>query len=237
VSWQRIATEEAFSPEEMMAAYRRIIDDGALDDPGFYSLWGHYLTSDSDRARGIRQKLVDLDDIRIADMDATGIDRQIISLTAPGVHVLERDEAIGIAALANDQLAEAVGRHPDRYSGLAAMAPQAPGAAAREIERGIETLGFRGVILNSHVDGQYLDDQKFWEIFEVCEQLDVPIYLHPNTPSKHLIGPMLDMGLDGAIFGFGVETGLHLLRIIVSVRREGDEQVIAEASGFREAGR
>lgn len=216
MSWKRIATEEAFSPAEMMTAYRRIIDDGSLDDPGFYSLWGHYLTSDSERARGIREKLVDLDDIRLADMDATGIDRQIISLTAPGVHVLERDEAIGIAALANDQLAEAVARHPDRYSGLAAMAPQAPAEAAKEIERGIGTLGFRGVILNSHVDGQYLDDEKFWEIFEVCEQLDVPIYLHPNTPSKDLIGPMLDMGLDGAIYGFGVETGLHLLRIIVS---------------------
>jgi 5-carboxyvanillate decarboxylase len=216
MNFQRIATEEAFSPEEMMDAYRRIIADQSLDDPGFYSLWGHYLTSDSQRAVDIRQKLVDLDDIRIADMDATGIDRQIISLTAPGVQVLERDEAIAIARLANDQLAEAVKRHPDRYVGLAAMAPQAPAEAAREIERGVNELGFKGVILNSHIKGEYFDDQKFWEILEVSEALDVPIYLHPNTPSKDMIKPMLDMGLDGAIFGFGVETGMHLLRIIVS---------------------
>lgn len=216
MSHLRIATEEAFSPQEMMTSYRRIIDGNEVDDPGFYSLWGHYLTSDSPRAVDIRAKLTDLDEGRIADMDATGIDRQIVSLTAPGVNVLPADEAVGIAALANDQLAEAVARHPDRYSGLAAMAPQRPAEAAKEIERGVSRLGFKGVILNSHVGGEYLDDQKFWEIFEVAEQLDVPIYLHPNTPSKDLIGPMLDMGLDGAIFGFGVETGMHLLRIIVS---------------------
>ena len=216
MDFQRIATEEAFSPPEMMDCYRDILRDGTLDDPGFYSLWGHYLTSDDARPRAIRSKLVDLDGERLGDMDATGIDHQVISLTAPGVQVLERDLAIHIAALANDRLAEAVARHPDRYTGLAAMAPQDPAAAAREIERGITKLGFRGVILNSHTQGEYFDDRKFWEIFEVCEQLNVPIYLHPNTPSRAMIGPMLESGLDGAIFGFAVETGMHLLRIIVS---------------------
>lgn len=216
LSCLRIATEEAFASEEMMAAYRRIVDNRSIDDPGFYSLWGHYLTSDSQRATEIRRRLIDLGDGRIADMDATGIARQIVSLTAPGVQVLPADEAKGIATLANDQLAEAVARNPDRLSGMAAMAPQDPASAAKEIERGVSTLGFKGIILNSHVGGEYLDDRKFWEIFEASEALDVPIYLHPNTPSKALIEPMLDLGLDGAIFGFGVETGMHLLRIIVS---------------------
>ncbi|MDH4108988.1 MAG: amidohydrolase family protein [Gammaproteobacteria bacterium] len=213
---KRIATEEAFSPPEMMDAYRGIIREQSVDDPGFYSLWGHYLTSDSERPRAIRDKLIDLDGERLADMDATGIHHQVISLTSPGVQVLERDLAVNIATLANDRLAEAVARHPDRYTGLAAMAPQDPPAAAREIERGVTRLGFKGVILNSHTQGEYFDDRKFWEIFEVCEQLDVPVYLHPNTPSKAMIDPLLESGLDGAIFGFAVETGMHLLRIIVS---------------------
>lgn len=216
MSYQRIATEEAFATSELFDCYRRIIDRTSIDDPGFYSLWGHYLTDPGERPVAVRRKLLDLDDERIADMDATGIARQIISLTAPGVQVLDRETAVAIAGNANDQLYDAVQRHPERYTGLAAMAPQDPPAAVKEIERGINSLGFKGVILNSHTHGEYFDDHKFWEILEACEHLDVPIYLHPTTPSKGMIGPLLESGLDGAIYGFAVETGMHLLRIIVS---------------------
>jgi 2,3-dihydroxybenzoate decarboxylase len=72
------------------------------------------------------------------------------------------------------------------------------------------------VIVNSHTRDEYLDDPKFWPIFEAAEALGTPIYLHPNSPSRGLIGPLLDAGLDGAIFGFAVETGMHLLRLIVA---------------------
>jgi 5-carboxyvanillate decarboxylase len=148
-------------------------------------------------------------------MDATGIDRQIISLTAPGTQIFEADRAVAMATLANDQLAQACRAHPDRYTGLTAIAPQNPEAAAAEIERGAK-LGFKGVIINSHTRDEYLDDPRFWPIFEAAEALDTPVYLHPNTPSRGLIGPLLDAGLDGAIFGFAVETGMHLLRMIVA---------------------
>ena len=216
MSYERIATEEAFATPDLFDCYRQIIENKSVDDPGFYSLWGHYLLDTSERPVAVRRRLLDLDDERIADMDATGISRQIISLTAPGVQILDTATAVSVAASANDQLAEAVARHPDRFSGLAAMAPQDPPAAAKEIERGINVLGFNGVILNSHTHGEYFDNQKFWEIFEAAEQLNVPIYLHPTTPSKGMIGPLLESGLDGAIYGFAVETGMHLLRIIVS---------------------
>lgn len=214
--FERIATEEAFATAELFDCYRRIIERKSVDDPGFYSLWGHYLSDQGRRASDIRRKLLDLGDERLADMDRCGIGRQVVSLTAPGVQVLDGGTAVSVAAAANDLLAEAVGRHPSRFVALAAMAPQDPGRAAAEIERAVTSLGFRGVILNSHTHGEYFDQPKFWEIFEAAEQLDVPIYLHPNTPSPRLIGPLLDSGLDGAIYGFAVETGLHLLRIIVS---------------------
>ncbi|HZD52743.1 MAG TPA: amidohydrolase family protein [Woeseiaceae bacterium] len=216
VPFARIATEEAFATAELFACYERIIDRRTVDDPGFYSLWGHYLMDRGSRATDIRRKLLDLRDERLDDMDSSGIARQVVSLTAPGVQVLDTETAVSVAASANDQLAEAIARHPSRFTGLAAMAPQDPARAAAEIDRAIGSLGFRGVILNSHTHGEYFDDPKFWEIFEAAEQLGVPIYLHPNTPSPRLIGPMLDSGLDGAIYGFAVETGLHLLRIIVS---------------------
>jgi 2,3-dihydroxybenzoate decarboxylase len=149
-------------------------------------------------------------------MDAAGISRQVLSLTSPGVQVFDATTATALARTSNDQLAEAIRRHPDRFSGLAAVAPQDPGGAAKELERGVQTLGLKGAIINSHTLGEYLDDPRFWDIFAAAEALDVPIYLHPNTPSRGLIAPLLERGLDGAIYGFGVETGMHLLAIITS---------------------
>jgi len=80
----------------------------------------------------------------------------------------------------------------------------------------VRQLGLKGAIASSHTRGEYLDDPKFWPIFEAAEHLNVPVYIHPTTPPKSMIGPFIERGLDGAIFGFAVETGLHLLRVIVS---------------------
>jgi 2,3-dihydroxybenzoate decarboxylase len=140
----------------------------------------------------------------------------ILSLTSPGVQVFDAATAVAFAKNANDQLADAVRRHPTRFAGLAAVAPQNPKEAAKELERGVRTLGLKGAILNSHTLGEYLDDPKFWDIFAAAEALDVPLYLHPNSPSAGLIQPLLQRGLDGAIYGFGVDTGMHLLSIITS---------------------
>jgi 2,3-dihydroxybenzoate decarboxylase len=153
---------------------------------------------------------------RLADMDATGIAKQVLSLTAPGVQVFDADTATGLARSTNDQVAEAVRKHPTRFAALAAIAPQNPSEAAKELERGVSTLGLKGAIVNSHTRGEYLDDPKFWEIFAAAEALDVPIYIHPTPPSPGMIQPFLERGLDSAIFGFAVETALHMLRIIVA---------------------
>jgi 5-carboxyvanillate decarboxylase len=211
--YRRIATEEAFIPRELHEMYRDLVASGDIDDPGFISLMGYYLGSTSERARNVSERLQDLGARRLADMDAAGIDMQIVSLTSPGVQVLKADVAVEMARLANDQLAEAVRRHPTRFAGLIAVAPQNPAEAAKEIERGAR-LGLKGVIINSHTQGEYLDHPKFWPIFESAEALGLPVYLHPNTPPPKMIAPFLESGLDGAIYGFAVETGLHALRII-----------------------
>ncbi|WP_322723374.1 amidohydrolase family protein [Streptomyces spongiae] len=104
----------------------------------------------------------------------------------------------------------------------------------REIERGVNRLGFKGVIINSHTRGEYLDDKKFWPVLEAAEALDTPIYLHPNTPSPRMIEPMLEAGLDGTVFGFAVETGLHLLRDLGP--RCGADDASDEESEGRPAG-
>ncbi len=199
----------------MLQRYRRLLDAGVPDDPGFSSLWGFYLGT-SPRATQLASRIQDIGEVRLRDMDDIGIARQILSLTAPGVQVFDADLATSLARSANDQLAQAIRAHPDRFSGLAAIAPQNPAAASKELERGVRNLGLKGAIVNSHTHGEYLDDSKFWPIFEAAAALHVPIYLHPTTPPASMIQPFLERGLDGAIFGFAVETGLHLLRIIVA---------------------
>src|SRR5581483_10120644 len=179
------------------------------------SLWGFYAGA-SPRASALFDRIQDLGERRVHDMDETGIAVQILSLTAPGVQVFEAAEATALARSVNDQLADAIRKHPDRFAGLAAVAPQDPAGAAKELERGVRQLGLKGAIINSHTRGEYLDDPKFWPIFEAAEHLGVPVYIHPTTPPKSMIGPFLERGLDGAVFGFAVETGLHLLRIIVA---------------------
>lgn len=211
----RIATEEAWAPEEMNRIWRRILD-GPDPDPGFVSLIGFYMSSPSARAQHIMRCLGDLGEQRLAHMDEAGIDRQVIALTSPGVQVMDAASGAAFARTCNDELSAAVRRHPDRFSGMVAIAPHAPAEAAKEIERGVRQLGLTGVVVNSHTQGEYLSDRKFWEIFEAAEANDTPIYLHPNTPPRDMIRPFLEAGLDGAIYGFGVETGLHALRLITA---------------------
>jgi 5-carboxyvanillate decarboxylase len=211
----RIATEEAFAPIEMLDIYRKILDKEDVD-PGFKGLMGFYMNSPSARATHIMRCLTDLDKVRLQHMDEAGIDHQVIALTAPGVQVMDKATAVSFSQLANDQLSEAVRRHPTRFTGMIAVAPQDPTAAAKEIERGVTKLGMHSVIINSHTQGEYLSDTKFWDIFATAETHDVPIYLHPNSLPRNMIAPFQECGLDGAIYGFGVETGLHALRIITS---------------------
>lgn len=215
-AYRRIATEEAWSPPEMLDIYRDMVKAKSLDDPGFNTMWGFYLAGTSARALHIERCMCDLDAQRLQHMDEAGIDVQVLALTSPGVQVMPTAQAVSFARESNDVLAAAIRRHPTRFAGMAAVAPQDPQAAAAEIERAVNTLGLHAVIINSHTHGEYLSDPKFWSIFEAAEALGVPIYLHPNTPPKAMIAPFLEAGLDGAIFGFGVETGLHALRIITA---------------------
>ncbi len=211
----RIAAEEAFAPAELLREWRKMLDRGDVQDLGFKDQWSYFL-GPSPRAQAIAARLKDIGDARLRDMDATGITRQILSLTNPGVQLFEPDEAAAWAVSLNDQLAAAIQKHPDRFSGLAAVSPQNPQAAAKELERAVRKLGLKGAIINSHTKGEYLDDSKFWDIFAAAESLDVPLYLHPATPSPRMYAPFAERGLEGAIYGFAVETSLHLLRIIVS---------------------
>jgi len=209
----RVAAEEAFAVREQVDGYLRLVREGRADK-GTTSLWGFYGTSPSERATFILDRLLNLGEQRIADMDATGIDVAILALTAPGMQVFDADEAKAMASRANDTLAAAVEKYPKRYVGLSTVAPQDPEWSADEIRRGKGELGFKGVQINSHTKGEYLDHPKFDPILRACAETDQLLYIHPQSPPDRMIDPFLEAGLDGAVFGFGVEVGLHLLRLI-----------------------
>ncbi|MBK8629839.1 MAG: amidohydrolase [Sphingomonadales bacterium] len=225
----RIATEEAFATREQVDVFLRMVRDGTADK-GMVSLWGFYATSPSERATQIMDRLLDLGEQRIAHMDETGIDKAILALTSPGVQpMLDTAEARGIASRANDYLADAVQKYPTRYIGMTAVAPQDPEWSAAEIRRGANELGFKGVQINSHTQGHYLDEPQFDPIFQALAETGQPLYIHPATLPDSMMGGMIDAGLDGAVFGFAVETSYHLLRLVTTglFDRYPDLQIIA----------
>lgn len=169
-------------------------------------------------------QLCDLDDRRIADMDAAGIDLQVLSLSSPGTEQLDATEAVTLAREANDLLADAVRRHPSRFAGFAALPTAAPDAAAAELARTIREYGFKGAQINGHIRGRYLDDQFFWPILEQAEALQVPLYLHPTPPPQAVIATSYTGNytqevtslLATSAWGWHIETATHVLRLILS---------------------
>lgn len=209
---RRIATEEAFSIPEIADALKEVAATPSQDSDYWLvnAIYGEGSTSP------LRAKLLDLEDERLAEMDAHGVSMHLLSLTAPGVQVFDADRACGLAELANDRLAEVIGRHPGRFAGLASFAPQAPHRAAGEMARAIGTLRLNGFIVNSHTNNEYLDDPKYWPILEAAEGLDRCLYIHPRGPSAGIAGPMRDHGMAGAVWGYGVEVGTHAIRLVLS---------------------
>ena len=193
---------------------------GFLDGAG-YELKAQALKFGAAAAR-LFEQLCDVDEKRIAEMDAARIDVQVLSLTSPGTEQVEGDDVMALAFEANDFLSDAVKRNPGRLAGFAALPTARPDRAAKELERMVRGHGFKGAIINGHNRGRYLDAKFFWPIFESAEALKVPIYLHPTKPPKPVIdasyggfAPMVTDMLAGAGWGWHIETAIHVIRIIL----------------------
>jgi 2,3-dihydroxybenzoate decarboxylase len=174
----------------------------------------------SDRAKllgiDIPAALLDLGDIRLAAMDAAGIDMQVLSHNQPGCQSREAAASVAMAREANDILFEAVKAHPDRFAGLAAVPTPDPRAAVMELERAVTKLGFRGAMINGHTQGSFLDDKRYWGIFECAQALRVPIYLHPRPPHPAVMKTYFEgyEEISLAAWGFAIDTGAHFLRLV-----------------------
>ncbi len=178
-----------------------------------------YLTSRSEQlGHDISEQNADLGAKRLAHMDAAGVDVQVLSFGSPGAQAFEAGVAVPMARDANDRAHEAVKAHPDRFAAFAALPTADPQASAKELERTVTKLGFKGAMIHGHTHGEFLDDKKYWPIFECAQSLQVPIYLHPTYPHPDAIKAYFTgyEDLARAAWGFAVDTSCHFLRMVFS---------------------
>jgi 2,3-dihydroxybenzoate decarboxylase len=166
------------------------------------------------------RQLDDLGRIRLDDMDAAGIDMQVISHMQPGTQIFDAETATILARQANDMLREATRAHPTRFAGLAELPTPNPKGAADELERTVTQYGFRGALINGMTGNRFLDDKRFWCIFERAAALDVPIYLHPGIPQAAVTDAYYgdhrrnEFPYLSVVWGFTAETALQAIRLI-----------------------
>jgi uncharacterized protein len=194
--------------------------------PGFITGPGREFTerlrASGPRGARVCDDLQDIGDKRVANMDAAGIDMQALSLNSPGVEQADVDVQIAISLESNDFLADAVKRHPKRFAAFASLPVAAPDKAAEELDRRVRQQGFKGVLINGHTRGRYLDDPFFAPILERCASLNVPIYLHPTVPPKAVVdaqfsgfSPPVNAMFASAGWGWHIETAVHLIRMVL----------------------
>ncbi|ANL69941.1 amidohydrolase 2 family protein (plasmid) [Rhizobium phaseoli] len=202
-----IAIEEHVLPDEVKQAWNTIpgADDGTLGlNPGV-----------------IGERLADLGEQRLALMDATGVDVQVLSLTTPGLNNLGH-HGIDLARRTNDLLAEAVAGNPSRFQAMAALPSAEAEAAALELQRSIEDLGCKGAVLFGRVGDKNLDDPIFEPTFACAAELDVPLLIHPQIPQASVrdayyagFGAPIDLALSTFALGWHFEAGVQFVRLIL----------------------
>jgi predicted TIM-barrel fold metal-dependent hydrolase len=174
------------------------------------------------RVPALQERLFDVGALRIKEMDEAGIDLQVLSHGAPATQRLDAATAVPIARTVNDRLHAVVTANPKRFAGFAVLPTADPQAAADELERAVTKLGFKGAMIHGLTNNAFLDEKRFWPIFERAAALDVPLYLHPAVPHKAVIDVYYREYLERfpnlmtAAWGFGVETATQGIRLVLS---------------------
>jgi aminocarboxymuconate-semialdehyde decarboxylase len=183
------------------APYVKVLENGALD-----------LRYGSGRYSTVREGMYSIDR-RLADMDAKGVDLQVLSPLLHGVHMLDAKTGLDLCRLVNDDVAEVVQKRKGRFESFAVLPLQGIDESLMELERAVKDLNMRGVVFFSNVEGRFLDEEDFWPVYEKIAELDVPVFIHPTHPVNDK--GMEDYGLVSTV-GFLYDTTLTMLRIILS---------------------
>jgi aminocarboxymuconate-semialdehyde decarboxylase len=151
---------------------------------------------------------------RFVDMDAAEVDVQVLSAT-PQTYFYDQDPSLAAtcAALQNDQIAKLVKAHPDRFLGIATLPMQAPERAVDELRRAVCSLGLRGTMIGSNVQGRNLDDPALEPLWTEAAALGAFVLVHPVNVAgidrmrsyylNNLIGNPLDTTIAAACLVFG----------------------------------
>jgi predicted TIM-barrel fold metal-dependent hydrolase len=177
--------------------------------------------------RNVAEKMMDLDEGRLADMDRSGISMQVLSKAGnhmgPSADMFEEGEAVAFARDFNDETARRIAKHPDRFAAFAHLPTSVPAAAADELERAVRELGFKGALISGTIRGAFLDDPRFAPLLSRAEELAVPLYIHPGMPPAAVrkayydgFAPKISFGLATFAWGWHYETALHIMRLAVS---------------------
>ena len=181
----------------------------------------HFAKAES-RSPEIRERLFEVGAGRLADKDENGIDVQVLSHGPPATQRMDTATAVPVARKANDRLFEIKRSAPGRFEGFAALPTADPQAAAEELERAVAKLGFKGAMIHGLANGLFLDDKRFWPIFERAQALDVPVYMHPAIPHPAVVQAYYQDYLEKypelmtAAWGFTVETATQAIRMVLS---------------------
>lgn len=170
----------------------------------------------------MEERLEDIGSTRLQLMDETGIDVQVLSLTSPGLHNLG-GESVALARQTNDFIAAIVAQTPDRFQGLATLPMAVPEVAAKELQRSVAKLGFKGAMLCGRTGEKNLDHKDFWDVFACAEEMGVPLLIHPQIPQK-AVRDVYYSGFDDftdlafATFGLGwhYEAGIQFVRLMLA---------------------
>ena len=147
---------------------------------------------------------------RLGDMDRTGIDVEVVSLSTPNVFFTDAEHQPQVARMINDSYAELIATHPTRFKGFASIPMDAPDAALAELHRAIDELKLNGVILLSNIGGKPLTSPEYRPFFAEANRMKLCIFLHPMIPAnsdafrEYVLGP---------IIGFPFDTSLAVARM------------------------
>jgi aminocarboxymuconate-semialdehyde decarboxylase len=142
-----------------------------------------------------------------------GIDKQILTFTTPGTHIEPPQRSVELARMVNDSFAKIMDEHKDHFTALATLPLNAPQDSVVELERVINNLGFRGVMVYSNINGTALSDQSFWPLYERANDLNAVFYIHPSFPVG--VEAMTDYWLMPLV-GFTFDTTLAAAKLVFS---------------------
>jgi predicted TIM-barrel fold metal-dependent hydrolase len=204
-----IAIEEHFLTSEIRAAWA----SSAIGQEG---------TAGFDRGE-IEERLDDLGKGRIALMDESGVDVQVLSLTTPALHNLEPEESVILAQRTNDLVAATIANYPERFQGFATLPTASPADAALELERGVQRLGLAGAMLCGRTRDKNMDHPDFLPMFDTAAKLGVPLFVHPQIPQRAVrdvyysgFGDSVDMAFATFALGWHYEAGIQFVRLMLA---------------------